>query len=93
MKNHKLKLVGKARITNTHMTGHDYVKREIESLNNYTMSNCIKVKINNMQNSKCKPCDERNEIDDHITSECTKLKQKIYWSRNDWIGKMTHWDF
>ena len=28
----------------------------------------------------------------HVISECSKLAQKEYKSRHDWVSKMIHWD-
>ena len=42
------------------------------------------------QNSKCRLCGERDEVINHITSECSKLAQKAYKTRHDWVGKMSH---
>ena len=42
------------------------------------------------QNSKCRLCDDRDETINHIISECSKLAQKEYKARNDWVGKVVH---
>ena len=43
------------------------------------------------QNSKCRLCSDRDETINHI-SECSKLPQKEYKARHDWVGKMIHWE-
>ena len=42
------------------------------------------------QNSKCTLCVD--ETINHIISECSKLAQKEYKSRLDWVGKVIHWE-
>ena len=72
--------------------------RETESLlivaqNNAIRPNHIKVRIDKMQqNSKCRLCGDRDETINHIISECSKLAQKEYKTRNDWVGKVIHWE-
>ena len=44
------------------------------------------------QNSKCRLCGDRDETINHIISECSKLAQKEYKARHDWIGKVIHWE-
>ena len=41
------------------------------------------------QNSKCWLCDNRNETINHI-NECTKLPQKEYKTRRNWVGEGIH---
>ena len=43
------------------------------------------------QNSKCMLCGDRDENINHI-SECSKLAQKEYKTRYDWMGKGIHWE-
>ena len=72
-------------------------KRETESLqiaaqNNAIRTNHIKARIDKtQQNSKCRLCYDRDETINHIISECSKLAQKEYKTRHDWIGKVIHW--
>ena len=40
------------------------------------------------QNSKCRLCCDRDETINHIISECRKLAQKDYKTRQDWVGKV-----
>ena len=46
---------------------------------------------NNNNNSKCMQCGDRDETINHIISECSKLAQKEYKSRQDWVGNVIHW--
>ena len=73
-------------------------KRETESLliaaqNSAIRTNHIKATIYEMQqNSKCRLCTDRDETINHIISECSKLEQEEYKARNDWVGKVIHWE-
>ena len=73
-------------------------KRETESLqiatqNNAIRTNHIKARIDKtQQNSKCRLCSDRDETINHIISKCTKLTQKEYKTRHDWVGKVIHWE-
>ena len=44
------------------------------------------------QNSKCRRCSDRDEAINHIISECSKLAQKEYKAKHDWVGKVIHWE-
>ena len=72
-------------------------KREIESLliaaqNNAIRTKHIKTRIDKMQqNSKCRLYGDRDETINHIICECSKLAQKEYEARHDWVGKVIHW--
>ena len=74
------------------------LKRETESLliaaqDNAIRTNHIKARIDKaQQNSKCRLCGDRDETINHIISECSKLAQKEYKARHDWIGKVIHWE-
>ena len=71
-------------------------KRETESLRmaaqkNAIRTNHIKARIDKtQQNSKCRLCADRDETINHIISECSKLAQKEYKTRHDWVGKVIH---
>ena len=73
------------------------IKRETESLlmtaqNSAIKTNHIKARIDKTQhNSKCRLCGDRDETINHI-SECSKLAQKKYKARYDWVGKVIHWE-
>ena len=66
-------------------------KRETESLlkaaqNNAIRTNQIKGIIDKtQQNSKCRLCGDSDETINHIISECSKLAQKEYKARHDWV--------
>ena len=70
-------------------------KRETVSLliaaqNNAIRTNHIKARIDKtQQNSKCRLCGDRDETINHIR-ECSKLAQKEYKTRHDWVGKVIH---
>ena len=74
-------------------------KREIESLliaaqKNAIRINHIKARIDKtQQNRKYRLYADRNETINHIISECSKLLQKEYKTRHDWVGKVIHWEF
>ena len=74
------------------------LKRETESLliaaqDNAIKTNHIKARIDKtQQNSKCRLCGERDEMINHIISECSKLARKEYKTRHDWVGKVINWE-
>ena len=37
-------------------------------------------------------CVDRDETINHIISECSKLTQKEYTTRHNWVGKVIHWE-
>ena len=37
-------------------------------------------------------CGDRDETINHIISECSKLAQKEYKTKHDWVGKVIHWE-
>ena len=56
-------------------------------------TNHIKARIDKtQQNSKCRLCGDRDETINYIISECSKLVQKEYKTRHDWVGKVIHWE-
>ena len=73
------------------------LKRETRSLrtaaqNNAVRTNHIKPRIDKtQQNSRCWLGGARDETINHI-SECSKLTQKEYKTRHDWLGKVIHWE-
>ena len=73
------------------------LKRETESVliavhDNAIRTNHIKARIDKtQQNSKCRLCGDRDETINHI-SECSKLAQKEYKARHDWVDKVIHWE-
>ena len=74
------------------------LKREKESFliaaqDNAIRTNHIKARIDKtQQNSKCWLCGDRDETINHIMSECSKLAQKEYKARHEWVGKVIHWE-
>ena len=65
----------------------------IEAQNNVIRTNHIKVRIDKtQQNSKYRLCGYRDETLNHILSECSKLAQKEYKTRHDWVDKRIHWE-
>ena len=51
----------------------------------------IKARIDKTQQiSKCRVSGDRNEVINHIIRECSKLEQKEYKTRHDWVGKLIH---
>ena len=73
-------------------------KRETESLliaaQNITIrTNYSKARIDKMpQNCRCRLCGDRDEMINHIISKCSKLAQKEYKTRHNWVGKVIHWE-
>ena len=72
------------------------LKRETGSLliaaqDNAIRTNHIKARIDKtQQNSKGRLCGDKDETTNHIISECSKLAQKEYKARHDWVGKLIH---
>ena len=75
-----------------------HFKRETESLlmaaqNSAIRPNHIKARIDKtQQTSKCRLSSDRDETINHIISECSKLAQKEYKARHDWVSKVIHWE-
>ena len=44
------------------------------------------------QNSKWRLCGDRDETINHIISEYSKLAQKEYMTRHDWVSKVIFWE-
>ena len=67
------------------------LRRESESLprtiqNNGVRINYIKAKTDNVQkNRKCRLWREKDEMINHIINGCSKLAQKEYKTRYDWV--------
>ena len=72
--------------------------RDTESLliaaqDNAIRTNHIKARIDKtQQNSKCRLCCDGDETINHMISECSKLDQKEYKMRHNWVGKVIHWE-
>ena len=69
------------------------IKRETESLimaaqEQAIRMNVIKVRIERTQEqSKCRMCGRADETINHLLSECSKMAQKEYKRRHDWMGE------
>ena len=70
--------------------------RETESLLIEAKSiktNYVKAKIDiTQQNSGCKLCANKDEIIRQLISECSKLAQKEFKTRHDWVDKVIQWE-
>ena len=65
----------------------------IAAQNNAIRINHIEARIDKTQQySKCRRCGDRDETIIHIISECSKLAQMEYKAKNDWVGKVIHWE-
>ena len=65
----------------------------IATLNNAIRTNHIKARIEKPQHKNiCRLCGDRDETINPIISECSKLAQKGYKARHDWVGKVIHWE-
>ena len=63
----------------------------IAAQNNAIRTNYIKAKIDKTHlNSKCRLCDDRDETVNHELRKCSKLSQRKYKARHDWVGKVIH---
>ena len=68
-------------------------KRETESflIAAQDSANHIKARIDKtQQNRKCRLRGDRGETINHIISECSKLAQREYKMRHNWVGKVIH---
>ena len=74
------------------------LKRETESLLIAAQDNAIRTKHitaridKTQQNSKCRLCGDRDETISHRLSECSKLAQKEYEARHEWVCMGIHWE-
>ena len=74
------------------------IKRETESLimaaqEQAIRTNAIKAKIDKSQEeSKCRMCGKVDETINHLLCECSKMAQREYKRRHDWLGKRVHWE-
>ena len=56
-------------------------------------TNLVKAKIDKSQeDSRCRMCSNADESINHHLSECSKMTQKEYKRRHDWMGKKVHWE-
>ena len=63
------------------------VKHKTNAIRTYQIKGRIDKK---QQNSKCRLCGDRDETMNLIISECSKLAQKEYKTRHDWVGKVIY---
>ena len=74
------------------------IKRETETLilaaqEQAIRTNQIKAKIDKTQeDSLCRMCKQADETVNHLLSECSKMAQKEFKRRHDWVGKKIHWE-
>ena len=74
------------------------LKRETETLimaaqEQAVRTNLVKAKIDKTQeDSACRMCGKADESINHLLSECSKMAQKEYKRRHDWIGRKIHWE-
>ena len=47
---------------------------------------------NTQQNRKCRLYGDTEETVNHLIAECSKLVQKDYKTKHDWLGKVIHWE-
>ena len=80
------------------MLSNSGIKREKDTLilvakEQANRTNLIKIKIDKSKvDSKCRMCGKVDETINHLISECSKMEQKEYKRRHDWVGKRIHWD-
>ena len=73
-------------------------KRETECLQIAAQNNAIKIDHNKaridkmQQNSECRLFGDRDEMINHIISECGKLALREGKTRHDYVGKGIHWE-
>ena len=61
--------------------------------NSAIRTNHIKARIDKtQQNSKCRLCGGRDVTINHMINEYSKLAQKEYEARHEWVGKVIHWE-
>ena len=64
----------------------------IAAQNKVKRTNYVKGKINNTQkNSMCRLCGYKYRTVNHIISECSKVAQKEYKTKHNWVEKVIHW--
>ena len=72
------------------------LKRETESFimaaqEQALRTNLVKAKIDKSQeDSRCRLCSKADESINHLLSECSKMTQKEYKRRHDWMRKKVH---
>ena len=68
-----------------------FVKNYINwTKHNIQLDDHRKYHLNKLMIKICRLCGDRDETINHIISECSKLAQKEYKTRHDWVGKVIH---
>ena len=66
---------------------------QIAAQNNAIRTKCIKARVDKtQQNSKCWLCGDWDKTINDIICEYSKLVQKEFSTRHDWVGKVVHWE-
>ena len=79
-------------ISTTTTTTTAIIRRRIIRIINAIRKNHIKARIDKtQQNIKCMLRGDRDETINHIINECSKLVQKEYRPKRDWVGKVINW--
>ena len=73
------------------------LKTETESLpiaaqNNAIRHNHVKARIDKTQKKWQMWCSDRDKMINPIIRKCSKLTQREYKTRHDWMGKVIHWE-
>ena len=74
------------------------IKRETETLilaaqEQAIRTNQINAKIDRTQEDcLCRMCKQADETVNHLLSECSKMAQREFKRRHDWLGKKIHWE-
>ena len=74
------------------------IKRETESLIMAAQEQAIRTIVidaridRTQEESKCRMCGRADETINHLLSECSKMAQKEYKRRHDWMWKRIHWN-
>ena len=74
-----------------------HLKRETESFLKAAQNDAIKTMsrqeyTRRNKKSRCRLCGDTEKTINHIISECSKLVQREYKTRHDWVVKVIHWE-
>ena len=70
-----------------------YGTRKRETEEQALRTNLVKAKIDkDQEDSRCRMCGKADESINHLLSDCSKMTQKEYKHRHDWMGKKTYWE-
>ena len=67
-----------------------FIVSNISAKPQYPASNNMVSQRKTQQNSRCRLCGDRDETINPIISECSKLEQKEYKIRHDWVEKVIY---